>query len=847
MPNDEHDYRLPRTAAPRRYGLTLAPDLEGGSFTGHEDVTIEVLEPTAELVVNAIELEIGSAAVTTTDGRRIEATVRLDEAAERAHFTFAETLPAGPATLHCSFTGTLNDKLRGFYRSRYTDAEGNERVIATTQMEATHARRSFPCWDEPDLKASFGVTLEVAAELMAVSNGPEVERTALPDGRISIRFADTMVMSTYLVAFIVGRLEATEPVDVDGVPLRIVHVPGKAHLTGFGLDVGKFSLQHFVDYYGIPYPDAKVDLVAVPDFAAGAMENLGCITFREALLLVDPASATMQEEMLVADVVAHELAHMWFGDLVTMRWWNGLWLNEAFATFMEVMACDAYRPDWQRWVAFGLERTAAFEVDGLQSTRAIEYPVNSPADAEGMFDVLTYQKGGALLRMLEQYLGEDRLRDGIRHYLTVHAYENTETGDLWDAIEAVTGDPVRKIMDSWIWQGGHPVVSASLSDDRTNIVLRQHRFLFDGDDDGREWAVPLIVRQSAGGASQIDKLLLDGPSTMIPSMSPEAVVVVNAGAHGFYRSRYDGPLLQRLASVATTELSASERYQLVDDTWAAVIAGLTGADEFCQFARGFAGETELSVWQLLLAGLRWCDRFLEGEARTRFQGFVRELLTPAVERLGWAPVPLERALDAELRGTLVRALALLGADPAAQARARALFDDPDVDPALAVAAVNVVAATGDASDFERIQARLQSASTPQEELRYLYALAEVSDPDLVDRTLELAMSGKVRSQNAPFLIGRCMASRDHGERAWRLVRTRWSEINARFPDTSIIRMLDPIKTLTKPEQYADTRAFFAEHPVPQAARTLDQLLERQGINVGLRERATPALLRTFAS
>ena len=251
-------------------------------------------------------------------------------------------------------------------------------------------------------------------------------------------------MSTYLVAFVVGPLEATDPVDVDGIALRVYHVPGKGHLTGFALDVGAFALRWFQDYYGIPYPGEKVDLLALPDFAAGAMENFGCITFRESLLLIDPATSTHSEQESVADVVAHELAHMWFGDLVTMRWWNGIWLNEAFATFMEIAACDAFRPDWDRWTTFGLERSAAFEVDSLESTRSIEFEVRSPADADGMFDVLTYQKGGAVLRMLEQYLGEERFRQGVGHYLRQHAYGNTETSDLWDAIEETSGQPVRR-------------------------------------------------------------------------------------------------------------------------------------------------------------------------------------------------------------------------------------------------------------------------------------------------------------------------------------------------------------------------------------------------------------------
>ncbi len=377
------------------------------------------------------------------------------------------------------FRGVLNDKLRGFYRSTYRDADGIERVIATTQMQSTDCRRAFPCWDEPDFKAVFAVTLIVEPEMMAVSNGSVVSEEVVDDRSI-VRFADTMVMSSYLVAFVVGPLEATEWHDADGIPVRIVHVPGKGHLTGFGLDVATFCLRWFQNYYDIPYPSDKVDLLALPDFAAGAMENLGCITFRENLLLVHPTSGTQNERQLVADVVAHELAHMWFGDLVTMSWWNGIWLNEAFATFMEIAACDAYRPEWERWTSFGLERSVAFETDSLSATRSVEYEVHSPADCEGMFDVLTYQKGGALLRMLEQYLGAERFREGVGHYLRTHSYGNTETSDLWDAIEHTSGEPVRRIMDSWIWQPGYPLVSVKASGGE--LVLTQRRFSFDPED-----------------------------------------------------------------------------------------------------------------------------------------------------------------------------------------------------------------------------------------------------------------------------------------------------------------------------------------------------------------------------
>lgn len=582
-------YRLPHSVTPTRYDLRLAPSLDDASFSGTVEVQVAVADAVDTIVLNAAELTIASCSV---DGQPAE--WELEESTERLFVTPAAPLAAGASTLSISFDGILNDKLRGFYRSTYVDADGAEQVIATTQMESTDCRRAFPCWDEPELKAVFAVTLDVAEGLDAISNSPEIDRSAA-DGRTVIRFADTMVMSTYLVAFVVGDLEMTDTVDVDGIPLRLVHVPGKGHLTDAGLDVGAFCLRWFQDYYGIAYPGDKVDLVALPDFAAGAMENLGCITFRESLLLVDPDTSTQVEQQQIADVVAHELAHMWFGDLVTMRWWNGIWLNEAFATFMEIAACDAYRPDWDRWTSFGAERSLAFETDSLLSTRPVEFEVRSPDDCEGMFDVLTYQKGAALLRMLEQYLGAERFREGVNHYLRTHAYANTETNDLWDAIEETSGEPVRRIMDSWIWQPGYPLVSASLVDGEggRQLELRQRRFLFDPDaaDDTR-WAIPVHVRVG----DETTTLLLDETTAIVGLDASDDMVIVNAGGHGFSRVEYSGELRDRIGPDRLGSLSTLERHCLVDDAWAATIAGRMTANELVAFLRGFRDERDDAVW-----------------------------------------------------------------------------------------------------------------------------------------------------------------------------------------------------------------------------------------------------------
>ncbi|MGB9348206.1 MAG: M1 family metallopeptidase [Ilumatobacteraceae bacterium] len=837
-------FRLPSGVEPTRYEVRLRPDLDDASFTGIVTIDLTVAAATQTLVLNAAELEIVSC---TVDGA--DATWELLADTERLVVTAASEITAGASRLTIEFVGVINDRLRGFYRSTYTDDDGTDHVIATTQMQATDCRRAFPCWDEPEYKAVFAITLDVADELTAISNGPEIDR-ATADGRSVIRFADTMKMSSYLVAFVVGRLETTETVDVDGIPLRVVHVPGKGHLTALGLDVGAFCLRWFQEYYGIAYPGDKVDLIALPDFAAGAMENLGCITFRESLLLVDPATSTQFERQMVVDVIAHELAHMWFGDLVTMRWWNGIWLNEAFATFMEVAACEAYRPDWERWTSFGVERTLAFDTDSLVNTRSVEFDVRSPADADGMFDVLTYQKGGSLLRMLEQYLGEEEFRAGVSHYLRTHSYGNTETNDLWDAIEETSGEPVRRIMDSWIWQPGYPLVQASIVDDDgvPSLRLTQRRFRFsarppeadaDAETSSSVWAIPVHVRN--GGI--VTTVLLDGAETAapLPLADPDGSVVVNAGGSGYFRVDYDDTLRSRLDTDALAEMSTLERYDLVDDAWAATVAGDLSASELLSFLEAFEGERDHAVWQAIVIALRGLSRLLDdGPALEAFRTRVRTLAAPALADLG-EPMAGESDLTAKLRGLLVGAVGVLGGDIGIQARCRELFDDAtndptSVDPELTAAATSVVAATGDARTYARLRDGFRHGATPQDQLRQLYALAEFDDEALLLETCEFAMSSAVKSQNAPFLLRLAIANRRHGAAAWAFVRDHWAEANERFPSNTIGRMVDTVRLLNTPELVDDTASFFADHPIEQAAKTLDQVLERQRVNTAVRSR-----------
>ena len=832
---ETNPHRLPRTVLPNHYALELEPDLAQSSFQGQVIIDLEVVEETDTIVLNAAELSIKD--VQVEQGALVQASsISFDEDLERATFAFPVVLQPGPAKLLCSFTGTLNDKLRGFYRSTWTDEEGAEKVIATTQFESTNARRAFPCFDEPDLKASFGVTLRVDRSLMAISCGELVSSTDLADGRREDRFADTMVMSTYLVAFIVGELEATEAVDVDGVPLRIVHVPGKGDLTQFALEAGEFSLRWLVEYYDIPYPAGKLDLVAVPDFAFGAMENLGCVTFRETLLLADPQRSTQTEMTRIVDVIAHEIAHMWFGNLVTMDWWNGIWLKEAFATFMQVATTDAFRPQWRRWDGFCVERGAAFDTDSLASTRPIEFEVISPEDAEAMYDILTYEKGAAVVRMLEQFLGSSQFRSGVKHYLTSHSYANTTTTDLWDSLEHASGVPVRAAMDTWIFQGGHPVVAVEATPE--GISVKQSRFGYSSVDPA-SWHIPIIIRAQVGSEQIEKRVLLEGSQEEIDLGGTPQWAVVNAGGHGFYRVTYGEDLLGALSKRALDVLSPSERYGLVDDTWSSVLAGEIDAETHLSLVTSLAAETDLAVWQRILSSLEHLYSIADEQGRSRLQVLIRDLSTTALGVLGLEPIDDEPDLDRELRALLFASAGTTGADKSARDLAHQIFTDSkagkDTEPNLTAAAVRVIAAAGDDSVHSELVSLYRQAPTPQLEVRYLMALFELEQVHLFEQTLELFTS-EVRTQNAPYLLGAAMANRNHGYLAWQVVRDRWEELNKKFPQNSIPRMVGGIRSLSTPVVAEEIRSFFAQHPIPQGQLTLEQHLEKMNVNVELRAR-----------
>ncbi|MBI3457745.1 MAG: M1 family metallopeptidase [Candidatus Rokubacteria bacterium] len=838
-------YRLPGTVVPSRYELRLEPDLEAASFAGDETVTVTVREPIREIELNAAELSILAVGLEGPGGAVLEGQASLDPGTERARLTFPRPLEPGEWRLRLRFTGTLNDRLRGFYRSTYKDAAGHPHALAVTQFESTDARRAFPCWDEPAFKAVFSVTLVVPEGWVALSNTAAVAERPAGPGRRAVTFADSIRMSTYLVAFVVGELEATEPVMVGKTPVRVVSVPGKRRLAGFARDAAAFCLRYFEDYYGVPYPGDKLDLVGLPDFASGAMENLGAITFRETALLVDEAAASHTELERVADVVAHEVSHMWFGDLVTMAWWNGIWLNEAFATFMEMLAVDAWRPEWQRWVTFGVSRAAALGVDGLRASRPIEFPVEAPRDCEAMFDLLTYEKGASVLRMLEQHLGPETFRDGVRLYLGRHAYANAETTDLWRALGDTARQPIREVMDAWVFRPGYPLVTVEPGGPRLHLTQRRFTYLEAEAAAAERWRVPLTVRASVRGEVVERRLLFTMAEAGVPLPGPPDWVVVNAGGHGFYRVRYAKVLLDGVTA-ALSELRPIERFGLVSDLLALAQAGLLPAAEALEHTARFREESDRNVWTALIGSFAYLNRTIGDEARPGLAALVRDRVGPAAARLGWEPRPGESELERQLRGDLLRVLGTLGDDRETQARARELYarhqrDEAAVDPNVLPAVIAILAFCGGEPEYAEFLERFRRARTPQEEQRYLYALAGFRQPALLQETLRRTINGEVRTQDAPYLVRALLSSVYARGLAWEFVRAHWETMARLYPPSAYRRMYEGVTSLVSAEWEREIRAFFPERGIVLGGKTLEQYLEQLRVAVRFREREAAAL------
>jgi len=854
----EKAFRLPKTVVPTNYAIELTPDLEKFTFSGQVAIEVDVLSPVSEVKINTKELEVSEFYAVNAGETRHNGTVSLDHDTEIATISFSGKLGAGKWTLHSTFTGTLNDKLKGFYRSIWTDAQGGKHTIATTQFESTDARRAFPCFDEPEFKATFDVTLIVPEKLTALSNGAITSSTPVADGKKRVVYERTMKMSTYLVAFVVGEFVSSQPVMVNGIEVRIWCVPGKEHMTAFPLSAAAFVTNWYEKYFEIPYPGGKkIDHIAIPDFASGAMENLGLITYRETSLLLDDKTATHAERNRVAVVVLHELAHMWFGDLVTMRWWNGLWLNESFATFMENLSLSHWKPEWHIWNEFGLSRAMASRVDALRSTHPIESPVNHPDDAKELFDVISYEKGCSVLYQLHEFIGAENFRRGIAAYLKKHAFGNTETHDLWDALEEsckladpIHPVPVRKIMDAWVFTAGHPVVEVATAAMAGFVKLSQRPFQFLPDGKNTLWPVPVTLRVKAKGEVSEKKFLLETAEQTVYVGEDFDWVVVNAGGSGFYRVSYDKTLAAKLVAQVQENLSAIERFNLVNDSWACVRAGLLSTTDYLEMVKLFASEEDTNVWSIILGSLSTLHSLVKDEGdnkyRSALQKVVRDLVAPTLARLTFTASEGESVHTRQLRGTLMGTLGTIGEDAAVRQKAVELFnswkaDKQSVDANIVPAIVGILAYTGDEKRYDEFFAMSRAATSPQEVQRFLFALARFRDEKLLGKTIAKCLTDDVRTQDAPSLFASVLGNEVASASAWKFLQDNWATMIARYPENGVVRMVGSVSGLDTAELEAEVKAFFAANPVKAGEMATAQALEQLRINVAMRERETARL------
>ncbi len=866
--SQQKNFRLPAHVVPARYEITLRPDLPRGTFSGSEKIDLHVLEPTSTVVLNALELTLIEVKAVSNDGTTLEGAVSLDEETQLATITFAGILGPGPWSLAIDFAGKLGDQLKGFYRSTWVDSAGGKHFIASTHFEPTHARRAFPCWDEPAFKATFQISLEVDAKLTVISNG-SLESEQLIDSRSSngrrgsgaqeanarklVRFNETIPMSTYLIAFVVGELVSSEAATVNGTDVSIWCVPGKEHLTDFAQKAALFAIDFYERYFEIPYPGNKIDHVAIPDFPIGAMENFGCITFRETALLIDEKLSTHAALVRVAEVVMHELAHMWFGDLVTMHWWNGLWLKESFATFMANICLHAWKPEWQVWDQFSLSRAAAFETDALASTHPIESRVNHPDEATEMFDVISYQKGCAVLYQLYDFVGAELFRKGCVRYLQSHSYRNTETHDLWDALEetcraeGVTA-PVREIMDAWVFSPGHPVVELTEENGDGFIRVRQKPFhLLPQDGAPALLPLPLTLRiLSDEKPAQEKRILVRGDETLVYVGENHGAIIANSGGAGFYRVVYGQSLMMRLRANLLGVLRPVERFNLVNDSWSSVRAGITTVENHLKLVSLFVGETDTNVWEAIVHSLEHISWLVDEKGKDSLAQLVRKLMGPTLERIGWRPQDGEDTHTRNLRGIVVRQLGTTGRDTDVKSKAEKTLaawrkDGTSVSSELLQAVLMVSAYNGTARLYDELLELAGKAVNPQEVVRYLFALARFQDKALIERTVKLSLSDKVRAQDAPSLLATVLGNQAGAKLAWQYIKDNFPAMQARYAELAMARMCGSLSHLDTPEQASDVRAFFATHKVRAGESAVRQMLEQLQINERLRTREAQEL------
>ena len=808
--------RLPANARPDHYSLALTPDLKTATFTGTETIDVTLATPSKTITLNALELKIDSV---TAGGEA--ATVSYDTTKEQATFTFAKALAAGHQTLAISYTGILNDKLRGFYLSK-----SKARNYAVTQFESTDARRAFPCFDEPSLKATFDVALTIDKGDNVISNTNMISDKPEGAAKHTVSFATTPKMSTYLVAFLVGDFVCTKG-SSDGVPIRACSTPDKVALTPFAVHAAEHFLKYYDSYFGIKYPMPKLDLIGIPDFEAGAMENFGAITYRETEMLVDEKDGSINEKKRVAMVVAHEMAHQWFGDMVTMQWWDNLWLNEGFATWMENKAANDWHPEWhfERDTADSLNTTLNY--DAVRTTRTIRAKAETPAEISEMFDGIAYGKAGAVIGMIESWIGPQVFQQGVHNYLAAHLYGNATAEDFWNAQTATSKQPVDKVMSSFVDKPGVPLITFSNNQGAVYPVV-QERFYLDAPEkkgkDGSGWTIPVCVKTA--GAPECK--LVSSETSMLKLDKASPFLYANSNDTGYYRVAYTPEQVKAITAAAETSLTATEQIGYLGDRWALTRAGQGSVGDYLDLALALKQDANAEVLDTTLSTIGVIrNRIATDEDRAKLNAIVRAQYGPVYAALGKEQEnePYDKQqIRAELFGALGEA-----EDPAVLAHARQVADDlfngRKVTEANMMQSVALAASTGDDAFYTRVQTVSQRADDPELQEESLKMLTQFHAPIFVIRTLEYATSGDVRNQDSWILIAIELSQRETRDIAWAWVQKNWDKVKAQFTTASGANVVSSVGAFCSVQRRDEVASFFATHKVEAADRTLAKALD----------------------
>jgi aminopeptidase N/puromycin-sensitive aminopeptidase len=831
--------RLPTTVRPEHYTLTLTPDLKAATYSGVESIDVVLTEPAASITLNATTIAFKSVKIASQAGEQV-ATIALDEDKQQATFTVPKALAAGKATISIEFTGTLNNDLRGFYLSKTP-----RRNYAVTQFEALDARRGFPCFDEPALKATFDVTLVVDTGDTAISNSPIASDTPGPiEGKHTLKFNTTPKMSTYLLAFLVGDFKCTAGAE-DGVAIRVCSTPDKVELTSYSVDVAKYVLHYYNNYFGIPYPLKKLDLIALPDFEAGAMENFGAITYREDALLLDPKTASVGSKKEVASVIAHEMAHQWFGDLVTMQWWDNIWLNEGFATWMSNKPLAAMHPEWDMRQAAVSELDGILDLDAQPTTRTIRAKADTPDEINQMFEGITYGKAGAVLFMVENYLGEETFRKGVHNYLAAHLYANATAEDFWGAQTATSHQPVDKIMESLVTQPGAPILTFS-EPSGDSVQVAQKRFFLSPSiqpDPHQKWTLPVCFK-TAGPGKDCEVLTPSDSSLKVPA---EHIFFPNAGGAGYYRTGYPGAIFKTLVEKAESDLSAEERIRLVGDEWAQMRANRATTGDYLNLVAALKDDASAPVISSSIYGVVAIYERVAStkEERAKLAEWICTTFAPRLGKLG-EPAANDSPNIRELRASLFELLGSYGKDPAVIAQAREIAEkyiaDPgSVDATLGKAALGVATRNGDAALFDELQKVHETSTNPEVQQGALRLLANFKDPALAQRALEYALSSKVRNQDTFIQLGMPLWTDATRDQAWTFIKQNWDKVQPHLTTFGGGYIVESTGGFCSADARDDVEKFFTEHKVPASSVSLTHSIDRINGCIELRKLQEPNL------